>query len=79
MGPLAMKRQLERVDECAFSLAKLVGPLIEKTVEPVRKALKDANLKPTEIQEVILVGGMTRMPKVTETVKNIFGRDPTKG
>jgi len=59
-------------------LESLVGPLIEKTVEPVRKALKDANLKPTDIQEVILVGGMTRMPKVTETVKGIFGRDPTK-
>lgn len=56
----------------------LVGPLIEKCIEPSRKALKDANLKSTDIQEVILVGGMTRMPKVAETVKQIFGRDPTK-
>jgi molecular chaperone DnaK len=59
-------------------LEQLVGPLIDKTVDPVRKALKDANLKATEIQEVILVGGMTRMPKVTESVKSIFGRDPAK-
>lgn len=56
----------------------LVSSLVEKTVEPCRKALKDASLKPTDIQEVILVGGMTRMPKVAETVKQIFGRDPTK-
>jgi len=56
----------------------LVSSLVEKTVEPCRKALKDAGLKPTDIQEVILVGGMTRMPKVAETVKQIFGRDPTK-
>lgn len=56
----------------------LVAPLIEKTIEPCRKALKDAGLKSTDIQEVILVGGMTRMPRVTETVKNIFGRDPAK-
>ena len=56
----------------------LVAPLIEKAIEPCRKALKDAGLKSTDIQEVILVGGMTRMPRVTETVKNIFGRDPAK-
>ena len=56
----------------------LVGSLIEKTIEPSRQALADAGLKSTDIQEVILVGGMTRMPKVAETVKQIFGRDPTK-
>lgn len=56
----------------------LVDPLIHKTIEPARKALKDAGLKAADIQEVILVGGMTRMPKVAETVKSVFGRDPTK-
>ncbi|KAI9729735.1 MAG: Stress-70 protein, mitochondrial [Cirrosporium novae-zelandiae] len=59
-------------------LESMVEPLITKTVDPVRKALKDANLQAKDIQEVILVGGMTRMPKVTETVKSIFGRDPAK-
>ncbi|CAI4216890.1 unnamed protein product [Parascedosporium putredinis] len=59
-------------------LEKIVEPLINKTVEPVRKALKDAGLQAKDIQEVILVGGMTRMPKVSETVKSIFGRDPAK-
>jgi len=59
-------------------LERLVDPLITKTIEPVRKALKDANLQAKDIQEVILVGGMTRMPKVMESVKGIFGRDPAK-
>ena len=52
---------------------------IQRTVEPCKKALKDAGLKASEIDEVILVGGMTRMPKVQETVKNFFGREPHKG
>ncbi len=59
-------------------LEGLVDPLISRTVDPVRKALKDANLKATDIQDVILVGGMTRMPKVVESVKGIFGREPSK-
>jgi molecular chaperone DnaK len=59
-------------------LEGLVDPMITKTIEPVRKALKDANLQAKDIQDVILVGGMTRMPKVSDTVKNIFGRDPSK-
>merc|ERR1711881_427644 len=59
-------------------LEKLVEPLISKTIDPVRKALKDANMQAKDIQDVILVGGMTRMPKVTESVKSIFGRDPAK-
>jgi molecular chaperone DnaK len=59
-------------------LESLVGPLIQKTIDPVRKALKDANLQAKDIQEVILVGGMTRMPKVAESVRSIFGRDPAK-
>lgn len=59
-------------------LERLVDPLISRTTDPVRKALKDANLQAKDIQEVILVGGMTRMPKVAESVKSIFGRDPAK-
>ncbi|KAI9795073.1 MAG: 70-kilodalton heat shock protein [Peltula sp. TS41687] len=59
-------------------LERLIEPLINRTIDPVRKALKDANLKASDIQEVILVGGMTRMPKVTESVKSIFGREPAK-
>ena len=59
-------------------LENLVEPLITRTYEPVRKALKDANLQAKDVQEVILVGGMTRMPKVSESVKSIFGRDPAK-
>jgi molecular chaperone DnaK len=72
-GPKHINTKLTRAQ-----LEGLVGPLINKTVEPVRKALKDANLQAKDIQEVILVGGMTRMPKVTDTVKGIFGRDPAK-
>ncbi|PLB34956.1 Hsp70 family protein [Aspergillus candidus] len=60
------------------NLESLVDPLISRTVEPVRKALKDANMQASEIQDVILVGGMTRMPKVTDSVKSIFGREPAK-
>src|SRR6202012_3278391 len=60
-------------------LEALVEDLIQRTVEPCKKALKDAGLKASEIQEVILVGGMTRMPKVQETVKQFFGREPHKG
>ncbi|AAU03660.1 molecular chaperone DnaK [Rickettsia typhi] len=60
-------------------LEKLVDDLIEKTIEPCRQALKDAGFKPTDIQEVVLVGGMTRMPKVQEAVKKFFGREPHKG
>ncbi|KAK0562490.1 Hsp70 ATPase ssc1 [Tilletia horrida] len=57
----------------------LVNKLIERTVEPCKKALNDAGVKPSEIQEVILVGGMSRMPKVLDTVKSIFQRTPSKG
>jgi len=56
----------------------LVEALIEKTVEPCRIALKDAGLKMSDIEDVILVGGMTRMPKVQETVKDFFGKEPRK-
>jgi molecular chaperone DnaK len=57
----------------------LVDDLIQKTVEPCRKALKDAGLTAGEIDEVVLVGGMTRMPKVQEVVKTFFGKEPHKG
>jgi molecular chaperone DnaK len=60
-------------------LESLVDDLIQKTIGPCQNALKDAGLKPGEINEVILVGGMTRMPKVVETVKTFFGREPHKG
>ncbi len=60
-------------------LEALVEDLVERTIEPCKSALKDAGLSAGEIDEVILVGGMTRMPKIQETVKNHFGRDPHRG
>ncbi len=60
-------------------LEELVGELIEKTAVPVEKALKDAGLSASDINEVVLVGGMTRMPAVVEKVKKIFGKDPMQG
>ena len=56
----------------------LVGELVEKTIEPCKQGLKDAGLSAGEINDVILVGGMTRMPKVIEAVKNFFGKDPNR-
>ena len=72
-GPKHINTKITRAQ-----LEAMVDPLIKKTVEPVRKALKDANLQAKDIQEVILVGGMTRMPKVAESVREIFGREPAK-
>jgi molecular chaperone DnaK len=60
-------------------LEALVDDLIQKTVEPCRQALKDAGVTAGQIDEVVLVGGMTRMPKVIETVKQFFGKEPHKG
>jgi molecular chaperone DnaK len=60
-------------------LEELVKDLIDRLAGPVEKALKDAGLKPSEIDEVVLVGGMTRMPAVVEKVKGIFGKDPLQG
>ena len=60
-------------------LESIVDDLIEKTVEPCKKAMADAGVKASDISEVILVGGMTRMPKVQEKVKEIFGKEPHKG
>jgi molecular chaperone DnaK len=73
-GPKHLTMKLTRA-----KLESLVDDLIQKTVAPCQAALKDAGLKPAEINEVILVGGMTRMPKVVETVKNFFGKEPHKG
>jgi len=73
-GPKHLTMKLTRA-----KLESLVDDLIQKTIGPCQSALKDAGLKPAEIQEVVLVGGMTRMPKVVETVKNFFGREPHKG
>ncbi|HEX9726870.1 MAG TPA: molecular chaperone DnaK [Gemmatimonadales bacterium] len=58
---------------------QLVDDLIQRTIEPMKKALDDAGLKPSEIDEVILVGGSTRIPKVQEIVKEFFGQEPHKG
>jgi molecular chaperone DnaK len=73
-GPKHLTMKLTRA-----KLESLVDDLIQKTIGPCQSALKDAGLKPAEIEEVVLVGGMTRMPKVAETVKNFFGREPHKG
>jgi molecular chaperone DnaK len=73
-GPKHLTMKLTRA-----KLESLVDDLIQKTIGPCASALKDAGLKAAEIEEVVLVGGMTRMPKVVETVKNFFGREPHKG
>jgi molecular chaperone DnaK len=73
-GPKHFEYKLTRA-----KLIDLVGELIDKTALPCEKALKDAKLKPSDINEVILVGGMTRMPAVIEKVKGIFGKDPKQG
>ncbi|AHA27398.1 molecular chaperone DnaK [Candidatus Liberibacter americanus] len=57
----------------------LVGHLIQKTIEPCKKCLEDAGLSPSDIDEVVLVGGMTRMPKIQESVQNFFKKSPNKG
>src|SRR5271155_3348168 len=72
-GPKHLTIKLSRA-----KLEQLVEDLVQKTIEPCRAALKDAGLKASEIEEVILVGGMTRMPKDIETVKQFFGREPNR-
>lgn len=57
----------------------IVGDLIQRTIQPCDKCMKDAGFSKSDIDEVILVGGMTRMPKVQETVEKVFGRAPSKG
>jgi molecular chaperone DnaK len=73
-GPLHLNIKVTRA-----KLEALVEDLIIKTIGPCDQALKDAGLKKSDIDEVVLVGGMTRMPKVVETVKEFFGREPHKG
>merc|ERR1711935_1061153 len=73
-GPKHLQMSMSRA-----KLEQLVGDLIERTIEPCKQAIRDAGLTPSGIDEVILVGGMSRAPKVQETVKSIFGRDPSKG
>src|SRR6059036_3335163 len=73
-GPKHLNLTLTRA-----KLEQLVDDLVKRTIPPMEQALKDAGLKPTEIDEVILVGGQTRMPKVQEIVKSFFGKDPHKG
>jgi molecular chaperone DnaK len=72
--PLHLVETLSRAD-----LEKLVDDLIERTIEPCKKALKDAGLEAKDIADVVLVGGMTRMPRVRERVKEFFGREPHTG
>ena len=73
-GPKHFEHTLTRA-----KLEELVAPLLDRLEEPVRKALKDAKLDTKEINEVVMVGGMTRMPAVIEKVKSIFGKDPMQG
>ena len=73
-GPKHFEHKLSRA-----KLEQLVADLIAKTAEPCEKALSDAGLKASDIDAVVLVGGMTRMPAVQEKVKSIFGKDPMKG
>jgi molecular chaperone DnaK len=73
-GPKHLTMKLTRA-----KFEALVQDLVEKTIEPCRKALKDAGLTAGEIGEVVLVGGMTRMPKIQEVVKQFFGKEPHKG
>src|SRR3981189_3766734 len=73
-GPKHLTMKLSRA-----KLEALVDDLIERTIDPCKAALKDAGLQPSDINEVVLVGGQTRMPKVQETVQKLFGREPHKG
>jgi molecular chaperone DnaK len=73
-GPKHLNIKLSRA-----KLEALVDDLIQRTIDPCKAALKDAGLQPSDINEVVLVGGQTRMPKVQETVQKLFGREPHKG
>jgi len=73
-GPKHLVTNLTRA-----KLEQLTGDLVEKTIDPMRKALSDANLKPADVNEVVLVGGMTRMPAVQEAVRRMFSKEPHKG
>ncbi len=73
-GPKHLVKNISRSD-----LEKMVGDLIKRTLEPCKKALKDAGMKADEIDDVVMVGGMTRMPRVREVVKDFFGKEPHTG
>ena len=73
-GPKHLQKQLTR-----SKLEQMISPLVERSMEPVRKALSDAKKQPSQIDEVVLVGGSTRVPLVQETVKKFFGKEPHKG
>lgn len=72
-GPLHLVMKITRA-----KFEGIVDELIQKTIEPVKKCLKDAGITAKDVDEVVMVGGMTRMPKVSEVVKNFFGKDPNK-
>jgi len=73
-GPKHLVKTITRA-----KLEQLTADLIERTIEPVKRALSDAGLQPTDVNEVVLVGGMTRMPAVQEAVRRLFGKEPHKG
>ena len=73
-GPKHLQKKLTRA-----KFEQLVDDLLQRTVEPVRKALADANLEPSQIDEVVLVGGSTRVPRVQHIVKELFGKEPHRG
>lgn len=73
-GPKHLQISLSRA-----KLESIVADLIKRTITPLKSALKDAGLKASEIDDVVMVGGMTRMPKIIETVKDFFGKEPHKG
>ena len=73
-GPKHLVKNISRSD-----LEKLVGDLIKRTLAPCKKAIEDAGVKPSEIDEVVMVGGMTRMPKVRDVVQDFFGKEPHTG
>ena len=73
-GPKHLNMTLTR-----SKLEQLVDDLVQRTIPPMEQALKDAGLKPGDLDEVILVGGQTRMPKIQESVQKFFGKEPHKG
>ncbi len=73
-GPKHLNIKLTRA-----KLESLVDDLVRRTIDPLKAALRDAGVKPSDIDEVVLVGGMTRMPKIIETVREFFGKEPHKG
>ncbi|KPL82831.1 molecular chaperone DnaK [Thermanaerothrix daxensis] len=73
-GPKHLVKTITRA-----KLEQLTADLVERTIEPVKRALSDAGLQPSDVNEVVLVGGMTRMPAVQEAVRRLFGKEPHKG